>query len=143
MTNVVQDDDVEEYDFSNEPDEDDDEEDDGLDTAHYKYPNGVMPISSDDEDDNNRPEENWQPTIPSWRVHNFSVLARSELENMYCELPDYAMKDSTQMLDWDVTEEYIRERDNEMLRYVYVECLFCSDANASTATSTTIHCHNG
>jgi hypothetical protein len=117
MTDIVQDDDVEEYDFSNEP-EYEDEEDDGLDTAYIKYPNGTMPISSDDEDDsNNKPEQNYQPTDREWRAENFGISSRHAYETMFFEVPERAMPDINGIPDFDVTEEYMRERVHEMLRY--------------------------
>lgn len=111
-----QEDDVEEYDFGKEPDEDEkDYEDDGLDTAHLKYPNGTLPISSDDEDES-KATDSWAPPDRAWRSKDFGIGSRHAYETMFFEIPDRPMPDINGAPDWDVTEDYMRERDHEMLR---------------------------
>ena len=75
-----------------------------------------MPISSDDDDDS-KPELNWQLSNRPWRKSPFSINHRQMYETMYYEIPNRPMVDSTGSMDWDITEDYMRERDAEMLRY--------------------------
>ena len=116
LTDELQEDDVEEFDFNKEPDEDaDDYDDDGLDTAHIKYPNGTLPISSDDEDEGKQGDI-WAPPDRAWRSKDFGLSSRHAYETMFFEILDRPMADINGTPDWDVTEDYMRERDHEMLR---------------------------
>jgi hypothetical protein len=76
-------------------------------------------------------------------VNSFSISTRFDHEQMYFEFPDYPMKHSSGLMDWDVTEEYMRARDNEMLLYVYVDRLFGLDSNIVTAILKIFLCRNG
>lgn len=74
-----------------------------------------MPISSDDEDDG-KPDQSWLPSNRVWRVRDFDMRARHAYELMFLEIPNYPMADINNHADWEITEEYLRERDHEMLR---------------------------
>jgi hypothetical protein len=116
LTDESQEDIVEEYDFSKELDEDQaDYEDDGLDTAHIKYPNGTLPISSDDEDEGKQ-NDTWAPPDLAWRSNGFTDSSRHAYETMFSEILDRPMADINGTPDWDITEDYMREKDHEMLR---------------------------
>lgn len=80
-----------------------------------KYPNGTLTISSDDEDDGKQVQHWEQPDRP-WRAKDFQISTRHAYETMFFEIPDRPMTDISGVHDWDITEEYMRERDHEMLR---------------------------
>lgn len=112
FTKVLQDDFVDEYDFSNEPEEhESDYDDDGQDTETFKkYRSGpvdVITISSDDE-----VEEYWSPlNARPW--NEMDEKARYTWEIMYCNVTHKAVGG-----DWNWTEDFQCEKDKQMLRCV-------------------------
>ena len=119
FTNMHKDDDVEEYAFTSD-DEAQDEEDNEHDTAHYKI-NGkggdvlkeAIMISSDDDEakDNEDPSTSFDLTAQSWK--NYNASTRRAVEEMYVTIQKKPIGDKG---DWDLTEDYQREKDKEMLR---------------------------
>ena len=101
-----------EYDFGDEPDLAEDF-DDGRDTMWYKksrkHIDSVVVISSDDDKADQSSE--WNLNDRPWR--DFDVQKRSQWEQMYCHVTDYAMNG-----DWEITEAYQDEKDKEMIRSV-------------------------
>lgn len=73
-----------------------------------KLADDVITISSDDDRDATGNE--WEDRRP-WR--HFDQQTRYEYEMMYSQLTNYPMDG-----DWSVTEDYQREKDKEMMRYV-------------------------
>lgn len=105
-------DEVEEYDFSNEP-EDDEESDDGRDTAYYKNSNGAVIVNDSDEEEE-REEAHWRLPKRPWRVPGFRLVQR-EWEERYTDIPQFPMHG-----DWNFTERYLAERDNEFFKCVSI-----------------------
>lgn len=102
---------VEEYDFSKESD-DEEESDDGHDTAYYKNPDGAVTILDSDEDEKQE-ETHWKPSKYPWRKFEFNGFARSHWEQSYVDFIHYPMHG-----DWDSSEKYLAQRDEELFRYV-------------------------
>ncbi|KAF2214906.1 hypothetical protein CERZMDRAFT_82799 [Cercospora zeae-maydis SCOH1-5] len=99
------DDDVEEYDFSNEPEYGGETDDDDIDDGDVR---SVITLSSEPS----TPNEPEYPIEPRpWL--NFNEKQREVWELMYSNVTPFAMSGS-----WAVTEEYQREKDHEMLRYL-------------------------
>ncbi len=103
---------MEEYPYSS--DEESEEEDNVHDTDHYKYPNGVPVGDSDDEKERADPER----TDPDMQVerrpwHRFDRDSRGTWEKTYLHLTNFPLKGS-----WDNTENYQKEKDREMLKYL-------------------------
>ena len=112
--NSLQNDAVEEYQFSEGSDKDE-EEDNEHETDFYKpqpSDNAVIVIP-DDEDDDKDENPDWRLADPPWKDPGFDVDMRKQWEYMYTVVTDYPMQG-----DWGVTEDYQREKDEEMLRYV-------------------------
>ncbi|CAK1355758.1 hypothetical protein CB0940_00551 [Cercospora beticola] len=99
-----EDDEVEEYDFSNEPQYVEDTDDEDLDDDARS----VITLSSEPS----TPNEPECPIEPRPWAH-FSEKQREVWELMYSNVTPFAMSGS-----WAVTEEYQREKDMEMLRYL-------------------------
>ena len=112
ITELLQDETVEEYDFSKEL-EDEEDEDDGCETATLKNSTEIITISDDEESQDE--VAIFQPDQRPWLQSGFSVEARRQYEVMYSTLTDYPMGRER---DWEITEEYMREKDKEMIKYV-------------------------
>ena len=105
-----QDESVEEYDFTNEL-ETEEPEDNDHDTDFYKSSDGVITISSDDDMEKAVGDVDWRPTDRPWREPGFGEDARYQYEIMFCTFTTDQMGG-----DWEVTEEYQHEKDNQMMR---------------------------
>ena len=101
----LQDDNVEEYEFSSE---DEEEEDNIHDTDYYKHPGGI-PLDSDD--DKQTPSD-WMDDYRPWRDPETNEYTRRDREIKYRDDIRYPMRG-----DWDVSETFQLHQDLEMQRY--------------------------
>ncbi|KAK5174961.1 uncharacterized protein LTR77_000097 [Saxophila tyrrhenica] len=102
---------VEEYEFSS--DEESEEEDNVHDTDHYKFSDGVIPIDSDDEEEEDVASITLRHKARPWRDPGFTDAVREKWERSYLMLPNYPMGG-----DWQRTEIYQRQKDLEMAKYL-------------------------
>ena len=130
FANLLQNDDVEEYNFDEEDDEEDEEEDDGRDTVFYKN-NGVnadtalhvVTISSDDEKETTSSDE-FQLEDRPWK--SFDPNTRLLYEQMYASLQQTLVRG-----DIKATELYQQTKDKEMQEFVAATPLLLIFADAS------------
>ena len=71
-------------------------------------------ITISDDDENESQEDFWQANHFPWKQPGFTVETRKVWEKMFCNFTNFPMGGNGG--DWEVTEEYVREKDKEMAR---------------------------